>query len=289
MFASSGGLSTGREPEPGILLHGDRAGQVEGVGGHRQRAVGVPVDQHVRAPAGRRAQPGQVQQRDEVVRGGHRGVEVRGGLHARQRVRGAGHDLPGALVEPVRPVEPAVPPRRVDAAEVVHHVAAADDGHPAVPQRGQLGAQLEVVVEGLHRVDRQLHDRDVRVRVHVGEHRPGAVVQPPAVHVLPDPGRLGDLLHLGGQLRRARRRVVQGEQVAGEPEEVVDGARAAHRGHRGRVDVPVRGDHQDGPRPGQRGAQRVPAAGVAVVFQGVGRAAVPDERGRHRCAHEHRA
>ena len=73
------------------------------------------------------------------------------------------------------------------AREVVHDVAAADDQHASLAQRRQRGAELEVVVERLVGVDRELHDRDVGVGEGVHEHRPGAVVDAPAVGVEPDP------------------------------------------------------------------------------------------------------
>ena len=50
-------------------------------------------------------------------------------------------------VEPVRPVISAVRPSEVDGAEVVHNVAAADDEDALVTERGELPAELEVVVE----------------------------------------------------------------------------------------------------------------------------------------------
>ena len=44
-------------------------------------------------------------------------------------------------------------------------------------------AQIDVVGEVLAAVDRQLQHGDVGLRKHVRQHRPGAVVQAPAVHV----------------------------------------------------------------------------------------------------------
>ena len=70
----------------------------------------------------------------------------------------------GLLVEAAGPVEAAVGLTPVDRPQVVHDVAAADDQHAAFAQRGELGAEVEVVLERLAGVDRQLHDRDVGVR-----------------------------------------------------------------------------------------------------------------------------
>lgn len=74
---------------------------------------------------------------------------------------GRAHQIPGGVVEAPRPLEPGLRLCPVDAPKVVDRVATADDEHPSVAQRRQLGAQLEVVVERLLRIDRQLDDRDV--------------------------------------------------------------------------------------------------------------------------------
>ena len=108
--------------------------------------------------------------------------------------------------------------------QVVHDVAAADDQHAALAQRAPArrrarGGSRTACVG----VDRQLHDGDVGVGEGVHEHRPGAVVDAPAVVVEADPRRL----------RRARRspRPARGrpgagyshrEQLVGEAVEVVD-------------------------------------------------------------------
>ena len=60
------------------------------------------------------------------------------------------------------------------------------------------------------------------------EHRPGAVVDPPAVHVGPDPGRMDDLADLVGELGQSRCGVLDVEQLGREAVEVVDGARSRH-------------------------------------------------------------
>jgi ketosteroid isomerase-like protein len=167
----------------------------------------------------------------------------------------------------------------------VHHVAARGDEHATLAQRGQRRAERDVVGVGLGRVDRQLDDGDVGLGEHVGEHRPGAVVEAPAVVVLPDPDRRRDLGHLGGELGRAGGGVLEREQLVGEAVEVVDGPRALHGRHRGSVDVPVGRDHQD--RPGSAVlahdllTHRLPRLGVGVVLQRVHRAAVPEEHRRH--------
>ena len=95
---------------------------------------------------------------------------------------------------------------------------------PRVEQRRQRGAERGMVGVRLGGVDRELDHRDVGVWEHVGEHRPGAVVEAPAVVVEPDPDRVDELGDLGGQLGRAGRRVLEREQLVGKAVEVVDGA-----------------------------------------------------------------
>ena len=68
-------------------------------------------------------------------------------LERRQLGRVAGHDRGRVVVEAPGPVEAGVGLRPVDATEVVHDVAAADDEHAAVAQRRERGAELEVVLE----------------------------------------------------------------------------------------------------------------------------------------------
>ena len=54
---------------------------------------------------------------------------------------------------------------------------------------------------------------------------------------------------------------------------------------RGGVDEPVGGDREDRPGPGHGSAERRPRLGVAVVLEGVHRAAVADEHRRHGGGH----
>jgi hypothetical protein len=63
-------------------------------------------------------------------------------------------------------------------------------------------AQLEMVVEALARVDRELHDRDRGVGEGVYEDRPRAMVDAPGVDVHADPGGLDDVVE--GRLGRRR-------------------------------------------------------------------------------------
>ena len=203
------------------------------------------------------------------------------GLHLRERAGSRRHDLAHRVVESVRPVEATVLEVRIQHPEVVHDVAARDHEHVALAQRREARAQIEVVFERLHRVDRELHHRDVGSRERVAEHRPGAVVETPAVLVETRPHRrdhFGDLLRERGV---ARRRVLHPEELLREAEEVVNGRRVLHRGECRRVDVPMGRDHDDAAWPPDRCAERPPALRVAVVPECVHRCAVTQERSRH--------
>ena len=167
---------------------------------------------------------------------------------------------------------PAWPPRRIAAPSRTLRRGGAQSRRPRLwttfplatmstprsAQRRQACRQVEVVVERLQRVDGELQHRHVGVGVDVGQDRPGAVIDAPAVVVEPDPARRGDLGHLGGHLGRARARVLDREEAVGEAEEVVDRARRGHGRDGGGVGVPVRRDAQDGAGPGEGGPERRP-------------------------------
>ena len=91
-----------------------------------------------------------------------------------------------------------------------------------------------------------LHDRDVGVREHVHEHRPGPVVDPPAGGVDGDPDRIQELRHLDRELRVAGCRVLHPEQLVREAGEVVDRPGFRHGGDGDGIEVPVSRDGQDG-------------------------------------------
>src|SRR5450759_685786 len=132
------------------------------------------------------------------------------------------------------PVEAVVGELPVHPAEVVHDIAAGDDENAMLAQRRQLGAEFEVVVEALVGVDAQLHDRAGRVRKGVHKHRPGAVVDAPAVEVRADPGRVDDVAHLRRQLREPGRRVLhrplRGGNTRATPRTTADSATARTAG-----------------------------------------------------------
>ena len=149
-----------------------------------------------------------------------------------------------------------------------------------VAQGREPRTEVEVVVERLRGVDGQLDHGDVGVRKRMGEYRPRAVIDAPAVVIEPTQTGLtiSDLL---GEARRSRRRVLEVEQRLRKPVEVMDRSRRRHRGHRSGADVPVRGDRQDRARPGNRSAERRPCRGVSILLERVHRAAVSEEHRGH--------
>jgi hypothetical protein len=68
--------------------------------------------------------------------------------------------------------------------QVVDHVARAEDQLGLVAQRAQALAEQQVTGGRESLVDAELHDGHVRVREHVHEQRPRAVVEAPALVAL---------------------------------------------------------------------------------------------------------
>ncbi len=217
-----------------------------------------------------------------MVRRGCRGLVV-GVLHqAREVARPLRHDLAGRVVEALRPVVAALVRIPVHPAQVVHHVAARHDEDALVEERREAGAEVDVVLDRLARIDRELDNGDVGIGEHVREHRPGAVVDAPAVDVHADPDGFGDLGDLLGEGRGPRRGVVEVEQGLREPVEVVDDPRGRHRGDDRGVHVPVRRDAEHRPRACRGIGEGGPGLGVAVVLDRVHRVPMADEGGGHR-------
>ena len=80
----------------------------------------------------------------------------------------------------------------------MHDVAAADDQNSSLSQRREPAPEIEVKVEVLPPVDRELHDRDIRFGKRVHQDRPGAVIDAPAIVVEPDVRWFDDLRDLLG-------------------------------------------------------------------------------------------
>ena len=79
------------------------------------------------------------------------------------------------------------------------HVAAGEHEDTLVAEGGQAGAEVQVVVPGLAGVDAELDHRDAGREEHVGQHRPGAVVDPQESRSRPTHG-VDHLGHPLGQL-----------------------------------------------------------------------------------------
>ena len=90
-----------------------------------------------------------------MVRGGHGKVEVVV-LGQLQDVAGAlAQERRGGFIETEVPVEPARRLAPVDAAQVVHDVAAPDDQHALFAEGREARTEVEVVVERLERIEGQ--------------------------------------------------------------------------------------------------------------------------------------
>src|SRR5688572_25301097 len=109
-------------------------------------------------------------------------------------------------------------------AKVVGQVTRADDEDVVFGKRPQGGAEVEVVARAERRLYLNLNDRDVRLRIHIEERRPRAVVEAPASI---DAGREARILEKPlrtlGEGRSAGRRVTQPIERLGKVGKVVDG------------------------------------------------------------------
>jgi hypothetical protein len=105
----------------------------ERVGGHREGAIGVPLDEYVGRGTCSAGQPGQIEQWDEVLRRrcgeGKIGVMV----EIDRMGRGAGHVIPDGVIESPRPVESSFRSVPVHTTQIVYDIAAAEDEHASLP------------------------------------------------------------------------------------------------------------------------------------------------------------
>src|SRR5688572_2165302 len=105
--------------------------------------------------------------------GGRHGLPIIGvAIELRQRLWRSSQRRMCRLVEPMCPVESEI--RRVPAhrAEVVNDVAAANDEYSALTKRCEPRPKLEVVFKRSTRIDRKLHNGDIRCRKDVNKHGP---------------------------------------------------------------------------------------------------------------------
>ena len=115
------------------------------------------------------------------------------------------------------------------------------------------------------------------------------MIDAPRVGVETDVGRLNGVDDAPRDLRIARCGVLHVKERLWKAIEIVDRTGRAHRGDRGDVDVPVSRDDEHRRGLGDGRAKVGPTLGVAVLFDGVHRAAVSDERRWHQLRHAHLA
>src|SRR5713226_607822 len=126
-----------------------------------------------------------------------------------------------------------------------------------------------------------LHHRNIGLRVHVEERRPGAVIQAAAAvdaggeaSVLQE--RLGTLRNPGS----SRRGIAQAVERLGEVVEIVDRLRFFGAGEHRQVRLPVRRGDQDGARAREALRERLPGVAGRARLERVHRRAVGDEDAR---------
>lgn len=165
-------------------------------------------------------------------------------------------------------------------AEVVNDVAAAHDEDAAFAQRAEFGGERKVSGGIELGVETELHDRNIRIRVEVAQHRPGAVVEAPCVVVF-DEGFAGQIAHLLRKQRIPEGRILHCIEFGREAPEIVDGARLRHSGHPGPAGFPMGRHAHDAP--GTRNPCRhFPESPHEVIFlDGVHRTSVSEEEHRH--------
>src|SRR5256885_8584129 len=111
--------------------------------------------------------------------------------------------------------------------QVVNDVAAADDQHAFVAQRREMRTERVMKRRRLRGVDRELHDRHVRFRKRMLEHRPGAMVEAPGLIEADVDGR-EELAYASGECGVAGRRILHIEQRLRKAVEIVDRLRLLH-------------------------------------------------------------
>src|SRR2546421_2205911 len=164
-------------------------------------------------------------------------------------------------------------------AQIVSHVAAAQDEHTLLAQRRKGLSDGEMPRRRKAAIDAELDYRHVRVRAHVLEDGPGTMVEPP---VRPQRSAPADQLRdLPREIHAAGCWIALLIELGWEPAEVVDGARVLVAGHERPWDVPVRGDAQDGLRLREHPAELLEAAAPLVVVDGIHRRSMADEQDRH--------
>ena len=173
---------------------------------------------------------------------------------------------------PVERLDPGAAPRV--GVQVVDEVAAPGDEDALVAQRREPAGQLVVRLGRQRLVYAQLNGGHIGRGEDVAEHRPGAVIQPPAAIEADFGGGREQLADSPGEFGRAGRWVLHLVQLAREAAEVVDGARRLLRRDKAAGQVPVRRDAEDGLRPPELGTQTLEEIRRVVLLDGERRRAV---------------
>jgi hypothetical protein len=126
----------------------------------------------------------------------------------------------------------------------VRQVARADDQHPLLRERRKRAPDADVVLGAERRLHRNLHYRHVRLRIHVQQGRPGAMVQA-ADGFLLRAERLQQFDRARSQCGRAGRRILDLVQRLREAVEIVDRLRFRRPRNRGRIGFPMRRGDED--------------------------------------------
>lgn len=182
----------------------------------------------------------------------------------------------------VKPFGPGSSPRiaPVDQPQIMHDIATAQDQHPLLAQRSDLLPDREMDVCRSLTVDTELGNRDIGLRIHPGEDRPGAMIDAPVVvddhwvRLDQSPGYPTQVWGTGG-------RIFQVIQSRWKSVQVIDltGQRLVHDPRPLRI--PVGGYRQDGRRARQLASQGLPLASPVIVFNSVHRRTMADKKDGH--------
>lgn len=146
------------------------------------------------------------------------------------------------LVETLGPIEWSR--IRIHHLQVVDDVAAAQHQHAVVAQGRECRADGPVEICCARRIQRELQNRNLGVGIHVHQHGPRAVIEPPRI-VERNVERAQHLGEPAGELRIAGRVVANGVEVPWKPVEIVNGPGPLADRHRDAAYVPVRRDDEN--------------------------------------------
>jgi hypothetical protein len=164
--------------------------------------------------------------------------------------------------------------------EIVDEVTAADDEDALLPEGRKAFADFVVERRCWSLSNAELNHGNVCVRVHVAQHRPRPVVEPPSVvQSHRDWGE--ERLDAQGKLWVAGCRILHLIKFSREPAEVVDCPWSGAHGHRSVLNVPVRRNANDSLWFGQLFSNRRPLLGVGISEHGVHWVPVPEKHGWH--------